>query len=192
MLTRRWFWPALGFVLLPACGGPPAAVPSAAVPSAAVPSAAVPVTVTLSLPGDVRQMTLQGSRIFGSSIEVLHRDQTYRGRAFNEPVDLRVDGGLVQGAVGGRTELHVEVQADSFTVRGLNAGKLGMLDVRPDRVVGQLGGCQYDLHGSGGGYYQGLRACSARPEAAALRIAPEVAAMSPQDRAALLAILLTP
>jgi hypothetical protein len=181
MLTVRVFGAALGLVLLPACGAPPAAAPAVA-----------SVTVSLSLPGDLRQMTLQGSRIFGPSIEVLHRGQTYRGRAFNEPVDLRVHGDRVEGAVGGRTELHVEVQADSFTIRGLNASKLGRLQVGPDHIVGQLGGCQYDLHAADGADYQGFRACSTRLEPAALSFAPEVAAMPPRDRAALLAILLTP
>jgi hypothetical protein len=181
-MPLRYFGAAPGFVLLLACGAPPAAAPSSA----------VPVTVNLSLPGDLRQMTLRGSRIFGPSIEVLHRDQTYRGYAFNAPVDLRVMGDRVEGAVGGRTELHLEVQADSFMVRGLNANKLGRLEVGPDRIVGQLGGCQYDLHGAGDAHYQGFRACSTRPEPAALSFAPEAAAMPPQDRVALLAILLTP
>jgi hypothetical protein len=182
MSALRSFGAALGFVLLPACGAAPAAALTVA----------VPITLKLSLPGDLRQMTLQGSRIFGPSIEVLHRGQTYRGRAFSEPVDLRVNEELVEGAVGGRTELHVEVRADSFTIRGLNAGKLGRLEVGPAHIVGQLGGCQYDLHGAGGVHYRGFRACSTRSEPAALSFAPEVAAMPPQDRAALLAILLTP
>jgi hypothetical protein len=172
---------ALSLALSAACGAPPAAAP-----------AAVPVTVSLSLPGDLRQMTLQGSRIFGPSIEILHQGQTYRGRAFDEPVDLRVDGDRVEGAVGGRTELHVEVRADAFTIRGLNASKLGRLEVGPDRIVGQLGGCQYDLVAADGADYQGFRACSTRLDPAALSFAPEVAAMPPRDRTALLAILLTP
>jgi hypothetical protein len=137
-------------------------------------------------------MTLQGSRIFGPSIEVLHQRQTYRGRAFNQIVDLRVNDRLVEGAVGGRTELHVEERAGSFTVRGLNANKLSRLEVGPHQVVGQLGGCQYDLRRAGGAYYQGFRACPAKLEPAALSFAPEVAAMPARDRAALLAILLVP
>jgi hypothetical protein len=175
-------WAALGLFFLAACAPPPAAAPAAA----------LPVTVTLSLPGDQRQMILQGSRVFGPSIELTHRDQTYRGRAFNRPIDLRVDDDRIEGAVGGRTDLHIEEQDNSFTLRGLNASQLGRLEVGPQRVVGQLGGCQYDLQRTGPHNYQGLRTCSTRLEPAALSFAPAVAALPSRDRAALLAILLTP
>jgi len=183
------FSAALFCALTPACGGgPPAAAPA----QSATPQPAKPVTMSLSIPGDLREMTFDGPRIYGSWLEIVHLDETYRGRAFNKPVDLRVNDNLIEGTVGGRTELHLKVEANSFTVQGLNADKLGSLEVRPDRIAGQLGGCQYDLRDAKvrGAYYQGFRACPTKPEPAALSFAPEVAAMPPKDRAALLALLL--
>ena len=186
MSSIRVLSAALFGALSSACGGgPPAASPA--------PAPAKPVTMELSIPGDLRQITLDGPRIYGPSFEIVHQDQTYRGQAFNKPVDLRVNENLVEGTVGGRTELHLKVEAaNSFTVQGLNADQLGSLEVRPDRIVGQLGGCQYDLRDTklSGAFYQGFRACPTKPEPTALSFAPDVATMPPQDRAALLAILL--
>jgi len=82
---------------------------------------------------------------------------------------------------------------------------LGSLDVRDDRIVGQLGGCRYDLRDpdAAGSRYQGTRVCSHlsawsrwpvshRAEAAELSLTPAIAALPAKDRAALLAILLGP
>jgi hypothetical protein len=164
-------------------GRPPAAPADRALP-----------TISLRLPGDLRQVTVDGARIFGPSIEIEHVDDSYRGHAFAAPVDLRASDDVIQGAVGGRTELHLEVRTNGFAVRGMNAGKLGFLEVEPDRVAGQVGGCGYDLNEPivRGSVYRGYRACAEHLEPAELSFAPELATMAPEDRAALLAILLVP
>jgi hypothetical protein len=151
-------------------------------------------TITLRMPGDLRQATWTGSRIFGATIDIVRDEDTYRGRVLNAPVDLRTGDAVVEGTRGGPTELHLETHSDGFTVRGLNGGKLGSLEVRADRIVGQLGGCQYELRAAltGSALYQGARVCGARPEPTELSLPSEMVALPPEHRAALLAIFLGP
>jgi hypothetical protein len=151
--------------------------------------------ITLRTPGALATATLDGTRIFGPEMEVARYGDAYRGRTTRGVVDLRSRDGVIEGVVGSeRTELHLEnVDEGGFRVRGLNAGTLGELEVRADRVVGQLGGCAYDLREASnacGARYSGQRVCRGLPEVAELTLPPTVAALGPLDRAALLAILL--
>jgi hypothetical protein len=164
-----------------------------------------PDTITLKTPGNLSTMTIDGSRIFGPDIEIARYCDAYRGRSSRGIVDLRSENSRITGVVGsGTTDLHVDVgmvsdepapirsqEVRAFHVRGMNAGKLGELEVRSDRIVGQLGGCAYDLHQSSsacGTTYSGLRSCGGLPEKAELTLPPGVVALDPMDRAALLAI----
>jgi hypothetical protein len=152
-------------------------------------------TITLRTPGNLSTATFDGARIFGPELEIARDGDTYRGRSSRGLVDLRSESGTIEGVVGsGRTELHLEdEEAGGFRVRGINGGKLGELEVRSDRIVGQLGGCAYDLHQAShacGTTYSGSRSCGGLPQNAELTLPPTVAALEPIDRAALLAIFL--
>lgn len=178
-------------VLAVSCAPPPQNPPGAPIEA-----------IALRSPGNLREVIWDGTRIFGPSIEIVHNDGTYRGHVFDALVDLRTGDATVDGTRGGPTELHLESQEQGFTIRGLNGGKLGILEVRADRIVGQLGGCQYDLRDSSatGSRYQGARVCTpvaglpppSLYEPTDLSLSPAVAALPAPDRAALFAILLGP
>jgi hypothetical protein len=167
----------------------------AAPPPPNAPAETEPQTITLRTPGELASATLEGTRIFGPEIEVARYGDQYRGRSLRGVVDLRSSNDTIEGLVGSaRTELHLEnVQPDGFRVRGLNAGTLGELEVRNDRIVGQLGGCAYDLREASnacGARYSGQRVCRGLPEPAELALPPSMVALDPLGRAALLAIFL--
>jgi hypothetical protein len=153
-----------------------------------------PETITLRTPGSLSTVTIDGTRVFGPTIEVARYGNEYRGRSANGLVDLRLENGTIEGTVGSdRTELHVEKdEAGGFTVRGMNRGMLGELEVRSDRFVGRLGGCSFDLHqvsDACGKTYSGPAFCGSSPYAE-ITLPPSIAALEPIDRAALLAIFL--
>jgi hypothetical protein len=154
-----------------------------------------PATISLRTPGSLSTATLDGARMFGPDIEVARYGDAYRGRSSKGLVDLRSANGTIEGVVGsGRTELHLENdESGGFRVRGINGGQLGELEVRSDRIVGQLGGCSYDLRQATdacGKTYSGMRSCGGLPQNAELTLPPAIAALQPIDRAALLAIFL--
>jgi hypothetical protein len=156
---------------------------------------AEPETMTLRTPGDLSHVTFDGARLFGPQIEIARDGASYRGRSPHGLVDLRSHDDTIQGVVGSdRTELHLErFESDGFRVRGLNGGTLGELEVRSDRIVGQLGGCSYDLHHASaacGATYSGMRSCGGLPQPAELALPPSVVALEPLDRAVVLAIFL--
>ena len=159
-----------------------------------------PDTITLISPTSVVQATVDGSRVFGSQIELVRDESGLRGRGPLGIVDLRKQGDSLRGVVGGApTELYIERKGtdkdrDAFTVRGLYSGTLGNLEVRSDRIEGQLGRCQYNLRryaSEVGAAYTGQRVCGQRyTEPATIALAPAIAAQEPIDKAALIAILL--
>jgi hypothetical protein len=154
-----------------------------------------PETITLRTPGNLSTATLDGTRLFGPDIEVARYGDEYRGRSQKGLVDLRSGNGTIAGVIGsGTTELHLETdEAGGFRVRGMNAGRLGELEVRSDRIVGQLGGCSYDLRQASnacGTTYSGMRSCGGMPQNAELTLPATIATLEPIDRAALLAIFL--
>ena len=183
----RWRNLALATALpLSACAAPyPANAPPEAQPE----------TILLRTPGELASATLDGERLHGPQIEVSRYGDTYRGRSPKGLVDIRSQNDTIEGVVGsGRTELHLEnYEGGGFRVRGMNAGTLGDLELRSDRIVGQLGGCSYDLRQASnacGMTYSGQRSCGGLPQLAELTLPPTVVALQPLDRAALLAIFL--
>jgi hypothetical protein len=156
-------------------------------------------SMILVSPTSVVQVTFDGptSRILGPQVDLIHDKDSLRGRGPSGLVDLRKDEDTLRGIVGGGpTELHLEPLGDGegFALRGLFAGVLGRLDVRPDRIEGQLGRCQYNLRGYAveqGTAYNGRRICSRRSmEPASFTLSAGAAALEPIDRAALVAVLL--
>ena len=165
----------------------------AAQPGPALPPAAPSQSITLRTPGQLLIATLSGDRFFGPDIEIARAAQSLRGRAYGAVVDLRTSESRIDGTVGsGRTELHLYVQPEGLALRGLYADSLGRLEVRADRITGQLGGCQYDLRSTGAAVaeYYGARVCRGVSEPAELALPLVVVSLAPADRAALLAILL--
>jgi hypothetical protein len=146
-------------------------------------------------PGSVLQITVDGSRIYGPTI-MLERDEGgMRGRGPTGVVDLRKDGASWRGMIGtGPTELHLEPVDEGFLLRGMFSGALGRLEVRADRIEGQIGRCQYNLRRDAselGVAYNGRRVCGSMSfEPATITLSPTIAALEPIDRAAIIAILL--
>ena len=149
-------------------------------------------------PGSVIQTTIDGSRISGPSIMLERTDDRIRGTGPSGVVDLRKDdgGNTWRGIIGtGPTELHLEpLDEGGFVLRGMFNGALGRLEIRTDRIEGQIGRCQYNLrpHPTDKGVaYNGRRVCGGTPfEPAAMTLPPTVMELEPIDRAAIIAILL--
>jgi hypothetical protein len=150
-------------------------------------------TVTLRTPGSLVEAAVSENRIYGPDIEIVREGQSYRGRARDAIVDLRTGDEVTEGSVGGgRTELHLRERGGAFVLSGLYAGKLGELEMLPDRIVGQLGGCQYDLRlvPGPGATFRGARVCTVASEPTELYLPPSVLPLPPRDRALLLALVL--
>jgi hypothetical protein len=79
-------------------------------------------------------------------------------------------------------------------LRGMFSGALGRLEVRSDKIEGQLGRCQYNLRrypSDLGVAYNGRKFCGAKAfEPATITLSPTIAGFEPIDRAAIIAILL--
>jgi hypothetical protein len=156
-----------------------------------------PEAITVHTPGNMLQANIDGSRIFGPELELTRDPDGMRGHSPLGSVDLRMDDDdTIRGMVGaGSTELHVEhLDDDGFRLRGLFAGRLGTLEIRSDRVQGQVGACQYDLRCAASSYgaaYDGQRVCGVRlPESTTLTLSPAVTSLEALDRGALMAIML--
>jgi hypothetical protein len=176
---------ASSFVAASCSAGAPKAVPSAPSDS-----------VTLASPSTFLQATVDGPRIFGAQVELARDESGLRGRGPLGVVNLRKESDRLRGVVGGGpTELYLEPAGeDGFSLRGLFSGVLGDLEVRPDRIEGQLGRCQYNLRryaSEEGAAYNGRRICGQRwIEPATVTLSPGVTSLEPMDRAALIAVLL--
>jgi hypothetical protein len=171
------------------CSGSTSQAPSSLPPPS-------PESATLVSSTSVVQATVDGSRIFGAQVELARDENGVRGRGPLGIVDLRKGEDSLRGVVGGGpTELYVEKEGENgFAMRGLFGGILGTLEVRPDRIQGQLGRCQYNLRrhaAEEGTAYNGQRICGRRwLEPATFTLSPGIAALEPIDRAALIAVLL--
>jgi hypothetical protein len=174
------------------CSASTRSASSSQVPSAAPSSE----SATLLSPTSVVQATVDGTRIFGPQVEIAHDENGLRGRGPLGVVELRKANGSLRGMVGGgATELYLERDGDGgFSLRGLFSGVLGNLEVRPDRIQGQLGQCQYNLRryvAEEGAAYNGRRVCGQRwMEPATFTFSPGIAALEPIDRAAVIAVVL--
>jgi hypothetical protein len=157
---------------------------------------AQPSSAIMHSTGSVIQTTVDGSRIYGPMVMLERDDAGLRGSGPTGVVDLRKDSDSLRGFIGtGPTELHLETVGEGgFMLRGMFGGALGRLEVRSDRIEGQLGRCQYNLRRQPsdlGVAYNGRRVCSSRSfEPATITLSPEIAALEPIDRAAVIAILL--
>jgi len=146
--------------------------------------------------GDVIQVTVDGSRIYGPMVMLERDNDGLRGFGPAGIVDLRKDGNALRGIVGtDPTELYLEPLCEGgFTMRGLFSGDLSRIDVRADRVTGQLGRCQYNLRRYPtelGVAYNGRRVCSPTfSQPATITLGPTIASLEPTDRAAIITILL--
>jgi hypothetical protein len=147
-------------------------------------------------PTTVVQATVDGSRIFGPQVELASDENGLHGRGPLGVVSLRKERDRLRGVVGGGpTELYLESREnDGFSLRGIYSGTLGDLEVRPDRIEGQVGRCQYNLRRSDsdqGIAYNGRRICGQRwMEPATLTLSRGLASREPIDQAALIAVLL--
>jgi hypothetical protein len=160
------------------------------------PPAAPSDSATLISPSSVIQATIDGSRIFGPQIELTCDANGMRGRGPLGIVDLRKTDGSIRGVVGGGpTELYLEPEGENgFALRGLFSAVLGHLEVKQDRIQGQLGRCQYNLRryvSEESVAYTGQRICGrGYVEPTTFTLSPGIAALEPIDRAALIAVLL--
>lgn len=160
-------------------------------------AAAPPGATILQTGGDTVQVSDDGSRVYGPAL-MLERtcDGGLRGNGPRGVVDLRKDGNAWRGIVGtAPTELYLEpIEEGGFVLRGMYGGALGRIELRPDRIEGQLGRCQYNLRSSAsdlGVAYNGRKVCGSNAFLpTTLTVAPPLAAMEPIDRAAIYAILL--
>jgi hypothetical protein len=147
---------------------------------------------TLRLPDLTEQARLDGGRLHGADIELERLRDGYRGHVRSSLIDLRTDGDKIVGSVGtGHTELHVEDSEGVLFLTGMYGGRLGELEVRPDRLKGTIGNCTYDLTRHPDAYwYQGTRACQGRFGGAELAVPLSFARRSAHERGVLLAVFL--
>ena len=150
------------------------------------------VTPTVSV-----QQTPKGTRIFGPQLELVRDNEGIRGQSPRGVVDLTEEKGSFTGLVGAApTNLRVEpAEQGNFTMRGMFAGSLGELEVTDERIQGQLGRCQFDLRGApapgAGKSYNGQRVCGGAMRTTSLTLSPQIEALTPLDRGALIAIMLS-
>ena len=160
--------------------------------------AAAPTGPTTALsPGVSMQKTAEGTRIFGPQLELIRDEEGIRGQCAIGVVDLRAEKGTLSGIIGtGTTNLHIVPAAgNDFALRGMFAGKVGDLTVQSDKIQGQLGQCQYDLHAvaatdAASRAYNGSRRCGMGSQPTTFTMSAQMADMDLADRGALIAILL--
>jgi hypothetical protein len=147
---------------------------------------------TLRLGDRTEQARLEGRRLYGADIEVERLRDGYRGRVRNGIIDLRTDGERIFGtAATGPTDLHFDQLPDALFLTGMYGGKLGELEVRPDRIKGTIGGCTYDMsRHPDATWYRGTRVCAGRLGSAELTFPASLATRPPDERGVLLAIFL--
>lgn len=158
--------------------------------SAPAPGASAPEKLT---PSVSVQKTDKGTRIFGPQLELVRDEDGIRGQSPAGIVDLRGNKTGFSGIIGtGTTNMKVEPSGDGFNMRGMFAGALGDLEVRSDRIQGQLGRCQFDLRAAPGASYayNGQRWCGRASAPTTLTLTPEITELAPLDKGALIAIVL--
>jgi hypothetical protein len=185
-VMRQTFAVAIG-LLLAAISGAGCSSSSASAPGAAETRKLTP---SVSV-----QKTAKGTRIFGPQLELVRDEDGIRGQAPAGIVDLHEQKNGFAGVIGtGTTNMKVESSADGgFNMRGMFAGALGDLEVRSDRIHGQLGRCQFDLRAAPDASYayNGQRWCGRASASTTLTLTPEIAALGPLDKGALIAIMLS-
>jgi hypothetical protein len=148
---------------------------------------------TLRTASDTVQAMLSGRRFFGPDFELALLPDGYRGHSSSGLIDLRSSqDDRIFGTIGSvSTELYFEQTPEGFILEGLYAGRLGTLTITPQRLVGSVGGCAYDLERGGPeGAYQGRRSCRGAISGVQLAFPTELVRRSLADRAVLLAVFL--
>jgi hypothetical protein len=148
---------------------------------------------TLDLQGSTEQAKLDGTRLHGADLDVSRVSEGFRGSGPSGVIDLHAAGNRIVGSVGaGSTDLVVDGSDGDLRIRGRFADALGDLAVQSDEIKGTVGRCQYDLHRASprGPWYEGQRACRGRLTGARVALPAALAALSPVQRGALLAIFL--
>lgn len=145
------------------------------------------------------ERTPRGTHIYGPQMDLVRDEDGIRGRGPLGPVDLqegwaRNFSGVVSTG-SGTTNLHIDpIDNGYLNVNGLFDGKLGELEVRNDRIIGEVGQCHYDLHAKGsdamGRTYEGFRQCGRWSQAAELTLSPEIGKLAPRDQGAVIALAL--
>jgi hypothetical protein len=149
---------------------------------------------TLRTARDTVQAMLSGRRFYGPDFELALLPDGYRGHSLSGLIDLRSSqDDRIFGTVGSvSTELYFEQTTEGFILEGLYAGRLGTLTITPERLVGSVGGCAYDLErgGPASGWYHGQRSCRGAISGVQLAFPAELVRRSPAERAVLLAVFL--
>ncbi len=149
---------------------------------------------TMRLEGGSMQLKLEGNRLYGPNVEIVHDGDAFRGRAYGAVVDLRAEEGKVTGVIGSaRTDLHVEGgEGVRVHFQGLVAGQLTDIDLSPAGLTGTVGKCGHDLKPTKDDplSFNGRRACSGAFRFMTLVLPKALPALSPPERAVYLALLL--
>ncbi len=147
---------------------------------------------TMRASGTAEQAKLTAEGLSGSETEVAKKADGYRGRAPIGIVDLRIEDNHIVGSAGrGPTDLYVEEANNSLKIRGSYGGKLGEIELTPEKLVGVVGTCQYDLaRPKGAVWYTGRRSCDVAMSGAELALPTAFEARPVAERALLLAVFL--
>jgi hypothetical protein len=150
------------------------------------------VQLGLSVPALSVTLAWDGRQVIGAGHQLTREGDELRGQAWGQPVDLSLREGRVSGLVG-TLPARLSVSAEengTLKIGGTWAGQLSRLEVGPEELEGRVGLCSYELRADGEGY-RGQRRCAGRwlePTTVSLPAALE--AYPPEERAALLALLL--
>ena len=131
--------------------------------------------------------------ILGPAIDLVRTSRELRGRAYNQAVDITVDGSSQQarGIIGQQPlQLNVNTQGNEVHARGLVAGHLSDFTVGPAAINGKIGPCGYELVWTGSSY-EGTRSCDNRTtEQLELRLPRAISFWEPAQAMASLSVFL--
>ncbi len=133
----------------------------------------------------------------GEGFELRRTREGLRGRLAGQTVELELaDEGVIAGTWGRETVRLVaspRASEPGMSVEGVLSGAPVELVLGPMGISGEVGGCSYSLPLSGGGY-TGWRTCEPTrgpPVAVELRLPQTLLALSTEEQAALLSLLLS-
>jgi hypothetical protein len=150
--------------------------------------------VTLTMPGYRTEAQLTSDGFSGPEIMLSRNAEGYRGEAFRQTVELRLEEGRILGFLASTpVDLHLGASGTATVVRGLFGGGLSNLNVSDATLEGSVGRCSYQLRASATYEhgYEGRRVCAgSRFEYATLRLPMAYDRLAPNERIALLLVLL--
>jgi hypothetical protein len=152
-----------------------------------------PDSLALRTAGDTRLLDIYpGGGVVSADYQLKATPEGYWGTfGGGATVDLNAHGGRIVGVIGpGIVNMHLRIQGDAVRLQGLYGGALGGLSADRQAISAWLGLCYYDLHAVGN-RFEGQRNCHRRRvQPATVELPPGFAALPPQRRAMLLALLL--